>query len=793
MNNEVEVKISIVVPIYNVSKYLESCLDSLCAQTLADIEIICIDDGSTDNSCEIIRKYKEKDQRVKPLLLEKNAGICVARKRGVFAAKGQYIIFCDGDDELVPQACEIIWGETQKESVDILQYGTNINFLDQYPKEQKEALVSILKPCLGTIRGDICKECFHNHRFGHTLWNKAYSSELCKKAFCCVADEHIVVSEDIYAFFIITYFARTYRGVKEKLYVYNYGAGVTGKQHLNLSQFTKLCGALDIIPLLEMFIKDQAADRQYYNYYQAIKKNAVQDIVYHWKQNLAISVSYLGYELMLKKLGPTIVVSELARGYWDEQPELVRKVTAPELSKRGGKKVQRLGVYYHRMRNGGAERVISKLLVTWKQLGYEIVLFTDEEATEEDYPIPDDVIRIVLPSFQTALTGRYKKRARCWEAMIKKYDIDTMLYNSSTCHILFWDVCLLKGVGCNLIIETHSMFSAAMWYSPTYATYLPLIYRMVDCTVSLSKVDVAFWQNYCPAYYIQNPITLVPREEMALKNSLNVLWVGRFSDEKQPFSLLEVFAIVSKSISTATLTIVGEGDSQDWRECLEKRAKELGIDECVEFCGFQLDVAPYYQKASVFAFTSMCEAAPVVLTESKSYGLPIVMFDLPNVEIARDERGVVKVPQNDILLMANSIIMLLNDENLRQKLGEEGRASIESLLHFDVEKAWEKLFHDIEDGLMWAPDENLTIMLDLLFQNVSRGLKAANGWHEVPCYTGTCRQHEEILERHEEVVNRHEQSINHQWEVQKWHEERLQVLEKKTPLLKRVLRRLRIL
>lgn len=90
-------KVSVIIPVYNTSKYLKECLDSLINQTLSDIEIICVDDGSTDMSLEILNDYAAKDQRVK-ILSQENQGQSVARNFGIKVAKGEYIGFIDSDD-----------------------------------------------------------------------------------------------------------------------------------------------------------------------------------------------------------------------------------------------------------------------------------------------------------------------------------------------------------------------------------------------------------------------------------------------------------------------------------------------------------------------------------------------------------------------------------------------------------------------------------------------------------------------------------------------------------------------
>jgi len=96
-------KVSLIIPIYNVEKYLAACLDSILRQSYKNLEIICIDDGSTDASYSISKKFAEKDERIK-LFKYENGGLSVARNRGLEKATGEYIQFIDSDD-LLPDNC----------------------------------------------------------------------------------------------------------------------------------------------------------------------------------------------------------------------------------------------------------------------------------------------------------------------------------------------------------------------------------------------------------------------------------------------------------------------------------------------------------------------------------------------------------------------------------------------------------------------------------------------------------------------------------------------------------------
>lgn len=132
------IKVSIIVPVYNTEKYLDSCLKSIENQTLKDIEIICINDGSKDNSLEILKNHKSKDNRIK-IINQENSGVSAARNAGIRSAVGEYIAFVDSDDLISPDMCERNYNNSKKYDTDITEFG-NITFRDgeEISLERKE-------------------------------------------------------------------------------------------------------------------------------------------------------------------------------------------------------------------------------------------------------------------------------------------------------------------------------------------------------------------------------------------------------------------------------------------------------------------------------------------------------------------------------------------------------------------------------------------------------------------------------------------------------------------------------
>ena len=114
-------KLSIIVPVYNVEKYLAACLDSLLAQTLLDIDIICVDDGSTDNSPKILKQYAKKDKRIR-ILTQKNSGQSSARNAGLKLVTTELVAFIDSDDILAPNAYELALSK-MTDDVDLVHFG----------------------------------------------------------------------------------------------------------------------------------------------------------------------------------------------------------------------------------------------------------------------------------------------------------------------------------------------------------------------------------------------------------------------------------------------------------------------------------------------------------------------------------------------------------------------------------------------------------------------------------------------------------------------------------------------
>lgn len=183
-------KISIIVPIYNIEKYLEECINSIVNQTYINLEIILVDDGSTDTSGQICDRYADKDQRI-VVIHKQNGGLVSARKAGLNIATGEYIAFVDGDDWIELDMYEKLLLVIIKNKADFAESG-------YYNESEKTGICKeysldnlIINVTQKSIEQIICKwmkdntDCFVRS----TIWSKLYKASLIKEAYSFVPND----------------------------------------------------------------------------------------------------------------------------------------------------------------------------------------------------------------------------------------------------------------------------------------------------------------------------------------------------------------------------------------------------------------------------------------------------------------------------------------------------------------------------------------------------------------------------------------------------------------------------
>lgn len=187
---QIQPKVSVIVPVYNVEKYVGECLDSILNQTLKDIEIIVLNDGSTDDSLKIIKKYAEQDSRIR-VYNHENRGLGPTRNRGITLAKGKYLAFVDSDDTIVPDALETLYNRAVEQGADIVEGEVMLIYENDPSKNRVRTDLPDLK-CI-QVTEDSKDEFYRYYYFpriiSHNACDKLYSIKL-------VTDNHIIFGDN---------------------------------------------------------------------------------------------------------------------------------------------------------------------------------------------------------------------------------------------------------------------------------------------------------------------------------------------------------------------------------------------------------------------------------------------------------------------------------------------------------------------------------------------------------------------------------------------------------------------
>ena len=215
-------KVSVIVPVYNVEKYLEECLSSIVNQTYKNIEIIIVNDGSTDNSYKIIESFKNKYDYIK-VIAQKNKGLSAARNEGLKYAQGEYIYWIDSDDWIVKNSLKIIVEKLKKNNPDILKfnYYRHINGCLEKHNSLKSGYYE--KP---SIVDNLLKSAVIDvSAFGFTAWSHIYKTSYLRENKLEFVSERIIGSEDFLFNFQAYMCANKIEVLDEPLYYYDLREG----------------------------------------------------------------------------------------------------------------------------------------------------------------------------------------------------------------------------------------------------------------------------------------------------------------------------------------------------------------------------------------------------------------------------------------------------------------------------------------------------------------------------------------------------------------------------------------
>lgn len=295
-----QVMISVVVPVYNVEKYINQCIDSILNQTYPYFELICVDDGSTDNSYEILKKYEKKDSRV-VVIQQQNQYAGVARNRGMEIAKGKYILFLDSDDFIKENTFEVLVERAEKDETDILVFDSY-----QYDNTTEKIINTLwvaLKPSMFGTGVKSAKE-ISDIIFDFTTpvpWNKFYLREFIKQQD--IKFQNLKRTNDLFFVYASLACANRIGMLNEKLYFYrdNNKDSLQGSGDETPAIYAKALYAL----------KNWLENRNYWDRFQkSFETMAVSLSLYNWNNMKSIEAYHVLRNALKSEIFPKLCLGE---------------------------------------------------------------------------------------------------------------------------------------------------------------------------------------------------------------------------------------------------------------------------------------------------------------------------------------------------------------------------------------------------------------------------------------------------------------------------------------------------
>ena len=351
-------------------------------------------------------------------------------------------------------------------------------------------------------------------------------------------------------------------------------------------------------------------------------------------------------------------------------------------------KIKTIATSYDKAYIGGVTRVNAQLMDIWVSMGLKVILFTEEPENPLDFQYPESVKRIIIPKSDIGT------RLKALQHHCLEEHVDLFISHDWTNHNIIWECMLMNMHNIYFVVYCHGHFANCFRYGKSFL-YQPEFFSLCDMVLAISETNAKFYQMCgCRTYFVHNPVPkdLIEVDSHVKEDSNRILFPGRIAEEKYPLEALEIFKRVHDRMSDVVLDVVGEGPLKNK---MQEYVLRYGLENCVFFHGAktvdELDI--FYRNAACVLFTSKMEGYPMMVLETKAYGLPLVMYEMPYLSLLKDGKGVLTAPVGNLSEMADSLMKVLSDNECRKALGREARESFYEFKSHNHVTDWDNIFN----------------------------------------------------------------------------------------------------
>ncbi|MGA6128331.1 MULTISPECIES: glycosyltransferase [unclassified Microbacterium] len=682
--------VSIVVPVHNDEGTIEAALASCLAQTLREIEVVCVDDASDDGTVAVIERMQRQDGRIRLIRHETTRSALQARRSGVTSARGEAVLFLDGDDELDSRAAEASLAAMRASVADLVQF--DVTVIDRHGRsggtyEQR------LAPRHTTLTGsDIMRELFAPGAPAQgQLWRYLFHTDLLRRAYAHIpADLVLIRVNDLPLMFLVATLAEHFVSIDEKLYRYHLGRGGSGHDVDTMERAEFYATAIDSVDSIRdavASISATARDPETVQLsYRATRQWILGYVCLQLIERAAPGVLDAAVAHLRSKANDQELLAAAAAFSPRSLSALSRHVSHASLT---GRNVRTILLATSSWRTGGVAAVLAAQAGYLSDAGYRVIVVARSAGTDLSL-VPAEIEFVELAG------GDLPKRLAAWAELCRERGVDLVI-DHQMFYTRYWPefAAMARAHGVPTIGWLHNFVARPLLDRDDR---LRIIERHADIlahVVVLSPLDVAYLKlrGIAHASFIPNPPSaMLSRDRPAApkdirKGPLRLIWWGRLEEgTKRTSELIEVAANLRRQREDFTLTVIGP----DWEGYTAAKfnaaARRRGVGQHVQAVGplRGKQLLSAIDEAHAFVTTSIIEGYQLTIAEAQSRGLPVFMYELPWLTLVQGNGGIVAVAQADAAGLAAEIARVAADPVEYAQLSEASLVAADRAAALDV-------------------------------------------------------------------------------------------------------------
>ena len=660
-----EPKVSVIIPVYNVEQYLRECLDSVVNQTLKEIEIICVDDGSTDSSLEILKEYAEKDNRI-TVMKQTNLHAGVARNAGLAVARGEYLSFLDSDDWFELNMLEESYKKACEQNADIVIF--NWTVVDEIKNKRllsTDGVPFFVKEKLKyDVNYNFAQEISNNLFFisNPAPWNKLYKRDFILES--SIRFQNLTCCNDIG-------FNTSALALSKKINIINKNFAYYRKHATNTSN-TKSEEKSDNIIKAGYYILNNIKNNGLYN--------KLEDAFYR-----GISVSFYW------EYCRTTDLTNQTNKYKQFLPEKYYNEFRAKFEGTRKRKIILVGSDNICDTTGGAITVFWERASLFANIGFNVTCVFDNKNKTEKVFNHDPKLKLVnintynddklciCEKFNILLQNEKPDLLIFFfPSMVHKYtkDIDISPYNSLLMLHSRPDVYFERD-NIDGVIKSCNKIKYAQVLMPSF---IPILKKYIKN----QKIEII-------PNYIDEPII---KEKIESYNKF--IFYSRCDCGKNIPLLVNAFKIVHDKYPNWILDIYGQSEPESYMQKVSKLINLLNLTDYINYIPKSQIGRDVLNNADIFVFPSYFEGQGLGLCEGLSYGLPAIVLDKCSAvnEIVKDKYNGLYAKDCPIDF-AEKMIQLIENVELRQKMSKNAIKSVEQYNKAAINGLWIKFVCNI--------------------------------------------------------------------------------------------------